>query len=294
MALRRNGNQRAVRLSLVLAMIFRMSTPTMRNTMYNPFKDVVRSVLLWRIWVRLGIQDIQYRFRRSSVGIAWVFFNLAITILAIGLIYGTLFGQDLSKFMPLLTAGLVTWGYLTSSILDGGNAFVASEGYIKQISLPIYVYIFRFFVNISLIALIQLAVYVIVVLLYQVPVGWGILWVIPGMVLLAMVSLLAIAIFAYLNARFRDVSHLTAPVMQVLFYITPIIWPAEVLRQRGFGLIIDLNPFYHILEVVRRPLLISEPADPVDYLVVALVIVLMGGLAAWLIRFYHRRIVFFL
>jgi lipopolysaccharide transport system permease protein len=66
------------------------------------------------------------------------------------------------------------------------------------------------------------------------------------------------------------------------------------LRQRGLGFIIDFNPFYHILEVVRRPLLTSGPADPINYLVVGLVIVLMGSLAAWLIRFYHRRIVFFL
>jgi lipopolysaccharide transport system permease protein len=266
----------------------------MHNTTYSPFKDVAHSALLWQIWVRLGMQDIQRRFRRSSIGIAWIFFNLIIMILALGLVYGALFGQNLSKFIPLLTASLITWWYLTSSIVEGGNAFVASEGYIKQIGLPIYVYIFRFFVNISLTASIRLPVYVVVVLIYRAQIGWGILWVIPGLALLAMVSLLAVAIFAYLNARFRDVSHLTTSLMQVLFYITPIAWPAEVLRQRGLGFIIDFNPFYHILEVVRRPLLTSGPADPINYLVVGLVIVLMGSLAAWLIRFYHRRIVFFL
>jgi ABC-type polysaccharide/polyol phosphate export permease len=120
------------------------------------------------------------------------------------------------------------------------------------------------------------------------------LWAIPGMMLLAMVSLSAITVFAYLNARFRDVSHLATSLMQVLFYVTPIIWPAELLRERGIGHVIDLNPFYHILEVVRHPLLSSAHASPVNYLVVGLIVMIMGGLAAWLIWFYHRRIVFFL
>ncbi len=266
----------------------------MRNTTHNPFNDVIRAIQLWRIWVRLGIQDVRLRFRRSTIGAMWIFINLTIVVLTLGFIYGTLFKQDLSRFLPLLTAGLVTWGYLTSSIIEGGNAFVASEGYVKQIGLPIYVYILRFFVSISLTSLISLAAYLVVALIYRVQIDWGILWAIPGMVLLALISLLAITIFAYLNARFRDVSHLAASLMQVLFYVTPIIWPAELLRERGVGQVIDLNPFYHIVEVVRRPLLSSELADPINYLVVGLIIVVMGGMAAWLVWFYHRRIVFFL
>ena len=87
--------------------------------------DVARSAGLWRIWVRLGIQDVRLRFRRSVIGMGWIFLNLAIMILAIGFIYGNLFGQDLGTFIPYLTVGLVTWGYLTNSIVEGGNAFVA-------------------------------------------------------------------------------------------------------------------------------------------------------------------------
>jgi len=57
---------------------------------------------------------------------------------------------DPRGFIPYLTSGLILWGYLTSSIVEGGNAFTNAEGYIKQISLPIYVYVFRSFVTIGL------------------------------------------------------------------------------------------------------------------------------------------------
>ena len=261
---------------------------------YNPFRDVLRSIRLWRIWVRLGIQDVRLRFRRSVIGITWIFLNLAILILAIGLIYGSLLNQDLSTFLPLLTISLVTWNYLTASMIEGGNAFIGSEGYIKQISLPIYVYVFRYFVSILLTALISLVAYVVVAAVYRVPIHLGIVWVAPGMALLAIISLLTITIFAYFNARFRDVNHLTGSLMQVLFYVTPILWPAELLRERGLSQVIDFNPFYHILEVVRRPILSSEAADPINYVVTGLVVLVMAGVALGLIRVYHRRIVFFL
>src|SRR6187431_1770799 len=135
--------------------------------------DVVRSAQLWQIWTRLGAQDVRLKFRRSVLGPGWVFANLAVLVVSIGFIYANLLGQDPREFIPYLTIGLIAWTYLTNSIVDGGNAFLNSEGYIKQISLPIYVYIFRFFVSINLTAFISLGAFVAVALIYGVPIGPG-------------------------------------------------------------------------------------------------------------------------
>lgn len=136
-------------------------------------KDIIHAAQLWPIWLRIGLQDIRMRYRRSALGVGWIFLNLAIMILAVGIVYSNLLGQDLKKFLPFLTIGLVAWGYLTSSIIEGGNAFVVSEGYIKQIGLPIYVYVFRFFVSITITMLISLPAYLVVALIYSVPFRWG-------------------------------------------------------------------------------------------------------------------------
>ena len=260
--------------------------------MMSAMRDVFRSAGLWRIWVRLGIQDVRLRFRRSVVGVWWIFLNLAVMIIAIGFIYANLLGQDMKEFIPYLTVGLIAWGYLTNSIVDGGNAFVNSEGYIKQISLPIYVYIYRYFVSITLTACISLIAFLFIAIAYGLSFQPGMLWVVPGLLILMTTSLLLIAIFAHLNARFRDAAHLAAVVMQVLFYVTPVIFPADLLRQRKLGVIIDLNPMYHLLEVVRRPLLSGTAADPVSYVAAGLFIALLAGAAAALIGIYQRRIVY--
>jgi ABC-type polysaccharide/polyol phosphate export permease len=256
-------------------------------------RDVIRSAGLWHIWVRLGVQDVKLKFRRSVVGPAWIFLNLAVLVISIGFIYSHLLGQDARDFVPYLTLGLVAWGYLTNSIVDGGNAFIHSEGYIKQISLPIYVYIFRSFVSIGLTSLITLCAFVIVAIIYPVPLALGTLFVIPGLLILMVTSLLLITIFAHLNARYRDVAHMVAVGMQVLFYVTPVIFPAGLLLSRGsLRYVIELNPMYHLLEVIRRPLLTGQSAEWESYVAAGLFIAVLTALATTVIAIYKRRIVF--
>lgn len=256
-------------------------------------RDVVKALGLWHIWVRLGLQDVRLKFRRSAVGVGWIFVNLAVLVSSIGFIYANLLGQDMREFIPYLTIGMILWGYLTSSIVDGGNAFVNSEGYIKQISLPIYVYVFRFFVSISLTMLISLLAYGVVAVIYAVPITLGTLLAVPGLGMVMASSLLLITIFAHLNARFRDVAHMASVGMQVLFYVTPVIFPAELLRRRtDLSFVVNLNPMYHLLEVVRRPLLSGAPADAFSYLAAGVVIGVLVLIAGIVIATNQRRIVY--
>lgn len=257
-------------------------------------RQFVAALDLWRVWWRLGMQDLRLRFRRSVLGIGWILVQLVVTILAVGMVYGTLLGQDLRTFLPFLTVGLVVWSFLTAAIVEGGQALVASEGYIKQIGLPIHVYVLRFFVSISISGGINLVAYGIVATVYRVPVGWGILWVIPGLVLVGLVGLFLVIIFAHVNARFRDTTHLAGVGLQVLFYVTPVLWPAEMLRARPLAWIVDANPFYHLLEVIRQPLLWSRPATLENYIVGIVAAGCLGLAATAAVAFYSRRIVYVL
>ncbi|HZR22173.1 MAG TPA: ABC transporter permease [Vicinamibacterales bacterium] len=258
------------------------------------FLDVRRSARLWHIWMRLGVQDVRHKFRRSTVGPAWIFLNLGFLIGAIGIIYGRLLGQDLHQFIPFLTAGLIIWTYLTTTVSEGAHAFVNSEGYIKQIALPIYVYIFRAFVNVGLTTIISFSVFVIVAIAYRVPIGLGTLWAIPGAAILMIVSLLTICILAHLHARFRDIAPMASVAMQMALYVTPVMFPGELLRRRGLMWAVDFNPFFHLVEVVRRPLVAAQPAAFLSYVASAVVIAVLLAGAIGIIAYYRRRIVFVL
>lgn len=262
--------------------------------MHKVTDDVIEAVRSWPIWWRLGLLDIRSGFRRSRLGVGWIFFNFAITILAVGVVYGALLGQPVKNFLPFLASGLVVWLYLTSSIIEGSNAFVASEGYIKQIGIPPYVYVLRFFVSISFKMFASLLAYIIVALILRVEFRWGIIWAVPGVLVMCAVSLLLIAIFAHLNARFRDAAHVAALGLQILFYVTPVLWPPDMLRGRSLGWVVDLNPLYHLLEVVRQPLLHSRPASLVNYQTVGLLLVGLILVASVLTWRFHRRLAYLL
>ena len=256
--------------------------------------DLVAAVRLRGIWWRLGVQDLRLRFRRAALGIGWIFIQLAVTVLALGAVYGALLGQDMRTFLPFLAIGLVLWGFITASVVEGSQAFVASEGYIKQIGLPIQVYVFRSFVSITVAATMSLSSYVVVVVLYAVPIGWGILWSIPGLILFGVTAFWLVLIFAHLTARFRDTAHLAATALQILFFVTPVIWPADMLRGRRLQWVVDANPLYHLLEVARRPLLFSEPATVANYLVGGGIVIGLGAVAFLVVRLYSRRVVYLL
>src|SRR5262249_5912746 len=97
---------------------------------------------------------------------------------------------------------------------------------------------------------------------------------------------------AYLNARFRDAAHMASLGMQVVFYVTPLIYPAELLRRRHLDSIIDFNPAYHLIEIVRRPILLGQPAASMSYVSSGVTILLLVIAAVLVMHYYSRRIVF--
>jgi lipopolysaccharide transport system permease protein len=257
-------------------------------------RSVTEAAKLWRIWLKLGLQDLRIRYRRSVIGVGWIFLNMAVLLIAVGLIYSNLLGQDMRTFLPFLTIGLILWGYFTSSVVEGGNAFVNSEGYIKQIGLPIYVYIFRYFVSITVTMLINIPTFFLVAIFYSMNLRLGALWALPGLLLVSIVALLLVVIFSHLNARFRDSGHLAGIGLQIMFFVTPVIWPPESIRSGEIKWIVEFNPFFHLLEIVRYPLLNSKPAECLNYVVVLIII---GTLALWawyLIKKFSGRIAFLL
>jgi len=109
---------------------------------------------------------------------------------------------------------------------------------------------------------------------------------IPGLLLVLLNGATATLFIGMMSARFRDVPQLINSVVQIVFFVTPIMWKPELLRSRTF--IADFNPFYHLLEIVRAPLLGSLPSTKsyIAVLLITLVNVVIVG--AFFARFRSR------
>ncbi len=220
-------------------------------------RDVVQGVRAFRLWAMLGWQDIRQRYRRSTLGPFWLTISMGVLVGVLGVLYAGLFRMDVADYLPFVAAGLIIWGLLSGLLTEGCAAFIGAEGIIKQLSLPLSVHVYRVVWRNLIVFAHNVLIYVAVAVVFSIQPGWTGLLILPGVALLCLNGVWMGLLFGLVSARFRDVPQIAASVVQVAFFLTPIIWKPELLPDRTF--VLDLNPFFHLVELVRAPLLGQAP-----------------------------------
>ncbi len=239
----------------------------------------------------LAWHDVASRYRGSILGPFWITLSMGLMVLGIGFLYANLFSISLSIFLPHVALGIVFFGVMTGTINEGCDTFVQASGMLSQTSLPMFTFVWRTMLR----NLINLAHHLVIVVVVLVVYGY---WKIADapLALVGIALMLANVSWASLlagiaSARFRDIPQIVVSVMQFAIFMTPVFWlPTKIADYRA---VLDFNPFYHLLQAVRAPLL-GEVVAPHTYLV--LVAMAVGG---WLVTFLifartRRRIVHYL
>lgn len=230
------------------------------NQTWLAWEDIKDGIKKWRIWFILAYQDIRLRYRRSVLGPFWITISMAVTVYSMGFLYAHLFHTNLSEYYPFLVAGMLSWALISSAIIELTDAFLASEALIKQIKLPYSLYIHRiatrniitFFHNI----LVMLPIYLI--FHQNVKINLHFLLLLPGLFLIYINAIVYGLILAMICIRFRDISQIIKSLIQVIFFLTPVMWNPITLSESK-RIFVHLNPFYSLLELVRAPLLGTSP-----------------------------------
>jgi lipopolysaccharide transport system permease protein len=226
--------------------------------MRQAWQDIAGGLKLWRLGFALGWLDIKLRYRGSLLGPFWLTISTAVWIGAMGVLYSVLFHMDLHGYLPFLALSLVLWTALGGLVSDACNTFLQSEAMIRAMRMPFFVHAVRVVVRTVISLLHNVPVIVVVFFIFRVwPGATGILSL-PGLALWLIDGFAACLALGTLCARFRDIPPIVASVMQIAFFITPIMWQPQQLGGRGWWL--KLNPFNDLLEVVRQPLLGIVPS----------------------------------
>lgn len=223
-------------------------------------KDISEALKTYRLALTFGWQDVAQRYRRSRVGAFWLTVNMAVFVSALGLIFGTLFQSDMSIFLPYLCAGVVTWGFISTSLTEGCTSFSSSDGIILQVRMPLFTHIMRTVWRNAIIFAHNVVIFPVVALIMGREINFNILWAIPGFLLVSLNLAWIMLILAILCARFRDLTQVMLNILQVMFYATPIMWMTSILPDHVSRTYIELNPFYHFIELIRAPLLGFAPS----------------------------------
>jgi ABC-type polysaccharide/polyol phosphate export permease len=247
-----------------------------------------RAVVAWRdlaegwrrrwMWSALALQDIKLRYRGSLLGPFWVTISTLVMVVAMGVIYPLLFHVAARGYIPYLALGLIVWQLLSSLTLEGCDTFLREQSVIQQVPVPFSIHAYRCVCRNFLVLAHNLAIVPLGMIVLGIPPSWRVLEIIPALVLIAVNGLWISIVFGMVSARFRDVPPIVASFMQVLFFLTPVIWSVGALG--GARHLLVLNPFVAAIDVVRSPLLGVAPADT-SWLILLAATVLgcLGGFA---------------
>ena len=252
--------------------------PPSTRSWSRAWADIVEGVKQKELWGHLGWQDIKQRYRRSVIGPLWITLSMAITAIGLGLLYSQLLGQDLEYFLPYITVGFIVWNFMNGCLLEGTETFIRNEGLIKHLPAPLTVYALRTVWRLTLMFAHNLLVYVVVVAIfwsnliepYRMAEGGTlhpgidltILLAIPAFLLLAFNGGWVAILFGIISTRYRDIPPVINSFIQLLFFMTPIVWTTDILTTQigggdasWKGLVAELNPLYHYVQILRAPLI---------------------------------------
>jgi lipopolysaccharide transport system permease protein len=199
------------------------------------------------------------RYRRSTLGPFWATLSMGIQILITGFVMSYLFHTTVDRFLPFVAIGLIMWNTLTGIVSDAALAFISAADLILQVKRPLSVYLFQVVWRNMIIAGHSIVIFFIVAFVFGLFPGPTYILVIPGIALFFLNAVWMAGIAAILSTRFRDIPMIVTSVFMALFWLTPVVYELHQLGGGGMGRLIVFNPLYHILEVLRAPLLLSAP-----------------------------------
>jgi ABC-2 type transport system permease protein len=237
----------------------------------------------------LAWQEIRQRYRRSVLGPFWLTISTGVLLAGMGPLYGRLLGQGLGNYFSYLSIGYVLWLLLSGLIIEGCSTFTVAAGLIQQTPMPLSVHVLRVVFRNLIVFAHNLIILVIVLVIFPSPMSWGLLLAPIGLLFIGLNGVWVGLLVGLLCARFRDIPLIIQSVMQVAFFLTPVMWKASSLGRHRWAA--DANPLTHFLATVRDPLL-GLPVPWQSWAVVIGVTVVGCGAAFAFFARYRARIAY--
>lgn len=207
----------------------------------------------WRyrelIWT-LAMKDLTVRYKRSFLGFLWALLNPALSMAVMAIVFSTILAQTIPHYAVFLLSTLVPWLFFAQAATYALESIVGNSDLLKKVAVPKVVFplaaVASNLVNLAL-SFIPLA---LIVVIMRHPFYWT--WV------LLPISTVALTIFsvgfgmfmACANVFYRDVAHIVQIVLNLWFYVTPILYTADFFPRR-YQWIFKLNPMVYVLNEFR-------------------------------------------
>jgi lipopolysaccharide transport system permease protein len=258
----------------------------------------LKTIWIYRhFWLSLVVSDLKLRYRRSVLGVGWSLLHPILTTVVFCLIFSEWQEHpDWRGFAPYFLCGLAIWQYVTGSILGGCGTFFRNEQYIRQCSLPLTIYTIRTVLGTTIHFMIAMALVLTTITVLEPTAEYralSIFWrIAPSLVLLFFFCWSLSVLSAFATVHFHDIQHLLEVSLHIMFFLTPIMYPIKLLRDKNFYWLTDGNPVVNFFELIREPLLSGIPPDPALYVRASVIVLCLMVTAVSTVSIFERKLIF--
>lgn len=202
-------------------------------------------------------RDIKIKYKQTFLGFLWAILQPLLMMVIFTLFFGRALNvpSDDVPYPVFVFSGLLLWNTFSSGLSTSANSMVNNAQIIKKIYFP------RLVIPVSsvLVALFDFLmafiIFIPVLIYYQQPVAVGAIWSWPFAIFACLVATLGPgALLAALNVKYRDFRYVIPFLIQVLFFLTPVIYPISLLKYPVLQYFLALSPMYAAIELFRFPI----------------------------------------
>jgi lipopolysaccharide transport system permease protein len=210
-------------------------------------------------------RDIKIKYKQTVLGILWALLQPFIMMVVFTVFFGQALGIKNSVDVPypvFVYSGLMLWNVFASGLTNAANSMVSNSNIIKKIYFP------RLIIPISAILvplfdfIMVLIIFFAILIYYHHAVSLTMLLYLPAGLMITLLTTFGLgALFAALNIKYRDFKYVVPFLVQFLFFVTPVIYPASLLPYHQMKSFLALNPMAGAIDLVRTSVM-HTPANP--------------------------------
>lgn len=234
----------------------------------------------------LVARDIKIKYRRSVLGVLWTLLNPLLMMIVLSIVFSNLFKFDVENFPLYLLSGQVVFNYFSGSTTSSMSAIIENASLIKKIYIPKYLFVLARTASSFINLLASFTALLLVMLATRAELHYTVFLVIIPIILLVLFSLGIGLILAAVVVRFRDIMHLYSVFITALMYLTPVIYPLNILPEWIRNIVL-LNPITNYL-VMFRDVMLNNCFPDMGYLIVGVIEAILA-LVVGLYVFYKSQ-----
>jgi ABC-2 type transport system permease protein len=248
-------------------------------------RDCKRAIKLSPMWLHSGWIDMVWRYRRTRIGPFWHTLSLGIYVIVMGVIWSAALKQDSAQYLRFVGTSIVVWSLISSFITEGTATLIAGESTALSMRFPYIAFTFQHVWRSLILFAHHFVLYFLIIIGTWHSPGFVAFWAIPGLLLVLANGVWMSLLAGIVSLRRRDFIPAISSVMQIAIFVTPVFWPKGSLGPQ-LAYAADFNPLYHLVTIVREPLLGSAP--PLVSWAASFFTLFIGSLTTFYIYGRHR------